>query len=388
MPINKIRQTGYLWPGVDAVADLMDLHDKSALRHQIRRYFSELRQRYGRETLKLVFALHGTQATFAHLDEVRAHQDALACRLAETPNLLPLFGRALAFARVPADVSGYRQHALRLGLTPAGWRWLTHQSRTTARKLTRPGLTPRVIAWLNLLAKVGEPLPPRLLDDSGLLCLGDIEDQVIGTLSHPLRYAAAERSVVLFLRLTLTTYQQRARAGTLQTFWHEYQLLAWELIRALRQNRPLLQPGSTWASALRRQHLAMEQRLFEARQQAENAELSAAQADLPWTSAVAAYAVHGIEVVPLCCNEELLQEGALLEHCVGDGTYLALCQTGHSRLFSLRGGHTHFRATLQLSRDSSNTWRVTQLKTFANATPPAIFHKVADHVCRAYNQAG
>jgi len=105
-----------------------------------------------------------------------------------------------------------------------------------------------------------------------------------------------------------------------------------------------------------------------------------------WNSAVLHSTIRGVEVVPLCCNDELVEEGQVLDHCLKDGTYLPLCISGESRIFSLRGAMSSVRATLQIT-NYRGRWLVSQLKTFGNATAPAVFRSVAKSVCDQYNNA-
>ena len=388
------RESGYLWPGIDGAADLLQSKDKPVLHAAIRRYFSELRTHYGREVISLTFAIFGNGATFENLDEVQRNLAEMRARATETPNLLPLFSQGLAFNRVAANTGVFRTHALQRGLTPAGWRWLSRQARATVRRLAPCGLTPQAIAWVNLLAQAGEFLPPWLAEDGSVFRLADLTDQVVGLLRQPDLYARVVQDIVPFLRIALRGACDSKSDSGRHGFIMQYEVVAIDVVRRFRHLEPFVNPRSTWRSLCEkveadrreRERLAAEHmEAWRATHKAEEAERESWK-HKTWESVVPQSTIRGVEVVPLCNNDQLVEEGLIMDHCLKDGTYLPLLIQGSSRMFSLRGSLSSARATLQISVNDGR-WLVSQLKTFGNATAPAIFRQVALDVCSQYNQA-
>jgi hypothetical protein len=398
---DKFRALGYLWPGIDGAADLFETRDKSILREIVGRYFAELRAVYGREVISLTFAVFGNEATFEEAEAVKRNVTALRARAAETPNLLPLFSLGLRFDRVAENTGVFRTHAVRQGLTPAGWRWFTHQEPSTIRRIARFGLTPPTIAWLNLLAQAGEQLPAFLAQEGGLFHLTDMADQVVGTLNSPELFARAAKMIVDFLRVTLKGARDSRHGADRNHFLQQYEMLSVELVRTYRTNSRMKGLHGTWANLCERverayrdreRQIAEQLEAWRLVQEAERLEKEAEEAvkeswaTQTWESAVPRSTIRGVEVVPLCSNDELVAEGMMLDHCLKDGTYLPLCISGKSRIFSLRGAFSSVRATLQIS-NYKERWLVSQLRTFANASAPAVFRSVAKAICDQYNQA-
>jgi hypothetical protein len=398
---DTFRGQEYLWPGIDGAADLLETRDKARLHTLVRDYFSELRAAYGREVVSLTFAIFGNEATFENADAVKRNIKAVEARASETPNLISLFAVGLRFDRVAADTGVFRTHALRQGLSPAGWRWLTHQEPATVRRITQLGLTPSTIAWLNLLAKAGAALPPFLAKDGIVHNLADLSDQVIGTLHRPELYGRAESMLVAFLRIALGSARGSQHRTDRHHFVQQYEMLTIEMVRRFRSKGSMKGLNGTWENLCERVERSYRDRerdaaermeavrlAREAHQVEQEAEALARDTWLTqtWTSAVPRSTIRGVEVVPLCCNDELVEEGEVLDHCLKDGTYLPLCIKGESRIFSLRGAMSSVRATLQIT-NYRGRWLVSQLRTFGNATAPAVFRSVAKSVCDQYNEA-
>jgi hypothetical protein len=391
---DKFRAQEYLWPGIDGAADLLETRDKARLRTLVRDYFAELRAAYGREVVSLTFAIFGNEATFENADAVKRNINAVIARATETPNLISLFAIGLRFDRVSADTGIFRAHALRQGLTPAGWRWLSHQEPATVRRLTQYGLTPPTIAWLNLLAKAGSALPPFLAKEGIVHNLADLSDQVIGTLNSPELYGRAEAMLVAFLRIALGSARGSQPRTDRHHFVQQYEMLTIEMVRRFRSSGSMKGLNGTWENLCGRVERAYRDREREAAERMEAVRLAREAEALAretwltqrWDSVVPRSTIRGVEVVPLCSNDELVEEGEVLDHCLKDGTYLPLCISGESRIFSLRGAMSSVRATLQIT-NYKGRWLVAQLKTFGNATAPAVFRSVAKTVCDEYNKA-
>lgn len=392
--LEKFRVSDYLWPGLDGAANLLGKSDQASTKPLVRDYFSELRLAYGRETTALTFAIFGNEATFAQANAVQRNLGALREHAASTPNLVSFFAQALPFDRVSSDVGVFRTHALSHGMTPGGWRWLARQSRATVRKLVNGGLTPRSIAWINLLAKTNCELPAVLAQPGRPLGLAEIDDIALGTLRYPETYRDSETSLVSLLRVALSAYPALRATGERETFTMDYERVTIDQVRRIRSRESFVVAGNTWRGVVRQVNEAFARRLRDAaerRAAAEAEELKRAEKQVRldsamWTSLVPFSTIGGIDVVPLCTNAALVEEGKVLDHCVGDGDYLELCWEGSVRLFSLRGKVSERRATLELVR-LRDRWAVGQLKTFANIPAPAMFSQVGRKVCQRYNAA-
>jgi hypothetical protein len=393
--IPKFRASTYLWPGIDGAANVLQAADKFELRRRTHDYFAELRAAYGRDVISLAFAIFGNEATFEHADHVKRNLSALQARELETPNLLPLFNLGLPFDRVASDSGVFRAHAIGHGLSPSGWRWLSQQKRATVRRLACNGLTPTVIAWLNLLAQAGAPLPAWLTRSGGVHQLSDLEDQVRGTLSQPETFKRSEVFIVKALRFALRSAQDPRLVVNRPLFLQQYEQFGVEVVRRFRTIQDKDFGRLSWtkfAQELEREHRERElayaarveaQRLQRLRETGEPEELQ----KVTWTCAIPDSVIRNITVRALCNNDQLVEEGTLMDHCLKDGTYLPMLVSGKARVFSMRGLISTYRATLLISQGTNGRWIVAQLKTFANASPPAIFHTVAKDICELYTKA-
>lgn len=393
--IPKFRATSYLWPGIDGAADLLHVTDRSRLRRTIRDYFAELRAAYGREVIALTFAIFGNEATFEHAAHVRRNFPALQAREQETPNLMPLFKLGLQFDRVASDTGVFRAHAIKQGLSPSAWRWLSQQKRATVRRLASHGLTPTVIAWLNLLAQAGAPLPAWLAQTGGLHQFSDLNDQVLGTLTQPESFKRAEAFIVKALRFALRSAQDARLVANRPLFVRQYEQFGVEVVRRFRNLRDEDFVRLSWTKLAqelereqREREIAYAQRLEAQRLEAEaEAKKQDEWKKQTWDCAIPDSVIRNIRVRALLNNDQLVEEGALMDHCLKDGTYLSMLISGKARIFSLRGSLSTFRATLMISQGTNGRWVVSQLKSFGNASPPAMFHTVAKDICKLYTEA-
>jgi len=87
--------------------------------------------------------------------------------------------------------------------------------------------------------------------------------------------------------------------------------------------------------------------------------------NLAWTLPVAGFRIGGIEVVPLCTSQALVEEGREMQHCVG--SYDQHCKAGQAAIYSFRyaGGGERI-ATAQYGLRSGR-WQKVQVKGRGNA---------------------
>lgn len=298
------------------------------------------RQAYG-----LGMKIYGKHFSLEEYNQVVANLEAVAARNAETPNLLPLLqsmthgGRNL---EVHATVIAMRRDFLMsLGLTPAGWRWLSKQGVTWVR-IIRTGLTDFSTAYSNALIRGLNALADQQVGKlpRGLCALGDFV---------PGSHDNADRAPLV--RIAVETVRRRkARARDIRAQFD----LVWDYVKA---GHPV-KKGATWASLMRRQH---RWHIDQERQQA--LEERQYEPTYGWLPLVAEAELNGYRAVSLNDSAELLTEGLALRHCVAG--YDTACHAGTSRIYTMLLPDGTKQATLEVAWNGKS-WAWRQLRGYRN----------------------
>ena len=125
-----------------------------------------------------------------------------------------------------------------------------------------------------------------------------------------------------------------------------------------------------------RVHVAMRQRI-EREMARNNGKIRA------WNSLIPAQEIASMKVSPLTSVLDLYQEGQEMQHCVG--SYGDHCQSGRSRIFSIRGGNG-VRATVDLRRDTGK-WIPVQVRGVLNAKVSSEVAGIAEEIAKLYQGA-
>lgn len=365
--VLRCGEFGYVWPDRLSLEALLD---GPALAHR-KSWRNLLRQVYGVEALTLGYVVFGRQLKLRHLELLSSNLAQTRARVHESASLAPLLAPFILVGRGLAENYGtLRDGLLRRGLTPAGWRWLSHQSAATVRQLFRFGASDEAIFWTNVLCKA---LPQR-------------------TLSSDWIESGRPWQTGRFLPL-LSGWQEDSRTKAVQQLERyfralpgkadpqvriEHELVLGELYRGFQHGEfDLIQPKQTWPNLLRK--------LRELQHRREEAALAAQTVapttNVSWEPLLEPQVFNGVTVVELCSQSALLREGLSMAHCVGNGSYAVSCKAGSSAIFCLTHESTGSRATLELTRASRSTaWRLSQLSGVGNSRPSALFWSVATTV--------
>jgi len=361
--VTRCGELGYAWPDRRS---LTILFDKAPPYRNA--WNSLLRRVYGERTLLLGYQLCGRQLPLALLPAVAHQAETLAARLSESTALAPLLVRFLQLdIPVPRDYAVIRTPALEKGLTPAGWRWLTHQRADTVRKLLCFGWSEEAIGWINLLAiaRPRDTLSPRWFEAGRPYGTQGFVQQMASW------SAEAHKAGLTLLERYFRVLPDEATGPRLV----EHELVLAELFRMLvEQDFTLIKPQQGWPGLLRK---VRERQTARAERAQELAAARATAKTLSWTPGFGQQTIDGILVTELCGESALIAEGVAMSHCVGDGGYSDACASGRNIVFSLAHASTGSRATLQLSRTRQNTWAIGQLAGPANGTVPAAFWNCA-----------
>lgn len=337
-----------------------------------------LRRVYGARTLVLGYRLFGRQLPLAVLPAIAQRSDAIQARVRECGSLAPLLAPFVQVdVDVPADFAAIRTPALGKGLSPVGWRWLSHQPAETVRKLLQMGWSSGAIDWINLLALANPQsrLAPGWFEAGGLYGMTRFFQLFANWSSDNREKGMAVLTRYIRLLPKVPTEENR--------FAHES--LSAELLLCLqKQDFLLVQPGQSWNGLLNKVRARQQARLAAAQERA-----AAVTADLPnasWPALVGDSEFKGIRVTELTSTAALVEEGIVMDHCVGEGLYAPLCLAGESAILRLEYPATGARATLQLSRSArGKSWHIGQLAGAANARPPAVFWACAQLVRNTAN---
>ena len=368
--VRVLGQLGLVWPDRTSVTASLGRNWTSA---EHIAWALLVRRTFSQEALKVGYALFGRQLQLDDLGHLAHEPQAWAARASEAAGFAPLLA---PFVRVrttaPADLAGLRHGALRRGLAPSAWKWLRRQRAAAVAKLFAFGWTPECIWWANLLSRA---LPHRQLDPRWLE-LGRpylLQRHYEFAASDNELHAASAQALNLerFLRLL----PQQCDAKSLV----EYEMLSAGILVGLQDARYGLcaNPGRTWSSMLQTLRRHNDTRTAMALREAKTQDLLEQGHAVSWEPVVGSLTHRGVHVRELCSHAELLHEGILMAHCVGNGTYTPGCASGAQSIFSLSEPLTGSRATLQLRRDGHNTWRITQLGGPGNCAVPSLFWRVA-----------
>lgn len=356
---------GYAWPEPNCSA----LNNNPEYAELNRTWRLLLRKTYGPKALRIGYAIFNRALRLEHLGYIQTHAEALAHRLAEAPHLAALLTPFVRVeAPVPSDYAVIRTPMLSRGLTPAGWRWLCHQSRESVGLLLAFGWTEELVTWLNLLARAlpGTRIHPGWLEAGRPYGLGRVLQLMTGWSlgSKVPALAQLER----YLRL------MPSRPDAELIVQHE--MMSAELYVRLRNaDFTFLAPNQGWkglTEKVRREHE------FRRQKAKAEAETRLSGKSLEWSPVLGEQYVQGIKALELHTEISLVSEGIEMAHCVGDGYYTLQCMAGTSAIFRLSHPELGTTATLQMSReDASAPWRIAQLAGPGNARPMRIFWEAA-----------
>lgn len=357
----------------------------------------------------------------------------------------PLTEAQRAWLRVKpaAALAAWRAELLAAGLTPAGWRWLTHVPPAqlmalTARRLVEdltghelarrsewtkhipiinliaarqiPAAGQHVSTWLPLLdhvATVPTQVWPALVEalvrhvvehapsarrprlPGGKLASNSPRDQFVQTLhTRELPLLLDYFNPSALADVAWEPLEDYAAAGV---EWPE-QPAWWDDGARLTVPKGagfgwFVRRQQEWhrrAQALRNDaHRANE--MLAAIQHNDPEEAARIKQAVQWDCALAQTQIDGVDVVPLTTAQQLSLDGYEMHHCVG--SYARKCWGGASRIFSLQKGDARL-ATLELCYyrpDSS--WYIAQLMGACNSKVDDQLHAVAKQVCSLHAQA-
>ncbi len=369
--VESLGELGQVWPDSASVRATLGCGWSPTQRSTWKQL---LRQAYSRQALTAGYAIFGRDLQIVELARLSVHAQAYLERVREAPALAPMLN---SFVKVgvapPADYAGLRQGALDRGLLPTAWKWLYRQPVAVVRKLFAFGWTPEAIFWTNLLAKAraDQPWSELWLEPGRPYQMGLLYEQVSAS-ACPQYVADKSLQLERLLRLM-------PAAPTVQTL-QEFETLTAELHLGFRNPQWTLavQRNSSWKGLLERQRRHHDERLARA---AVFASVKAG-GDCHWEAQFGSFESNGVKVTELTSNAELVNEGALLSHCVGDGAYVEGCLSGTHLIASLQAPSAQ-RATLQMRRnDATGRFNIGQLAGQGNSRVPQVFW----HAARALQQ--
>lgn len=373
--VRQLGALGLVWPDRVSVASA-----KGGLLEPEQRAIWQrvVRKAYGVSALKAGFAMFGRGLALADLAHISNEALQWQARVTEGAGLAPLIAPLVKMRQAPpASYQGLRANALALGLTSLGWKWLCRQRPALVAKLFAFGWTAEAIWWVNLLAKArgSDSLSASWLE-SGRPYLQQGTYEWVACCPPGNARHAADLYVERFFRLV----PSEATAQHLA----EFELVTSAVLAGLRtrKNRVSVAPGRTWPNVLetvRRVNQAREARAQQlALERAATLALQEQARDTAWKAQIGSGQLQQVMVTELLTERDLVNEGCLMDHCVGNGGYLASCATGQHLVMSLKEPITNARATLQLVKSASKSpWHIGQLAGPANSTVPQVFWKVA-----------
>ena len=365
--VITVGEFGYAWPDRTTLLSLLD--GPSPPRRQ---WHQLLHRAYGRDALSTGAALFGRDLKLNALPYLQANAHAIVQRIKESPGLAALLQPFVKVGTpVPADFSVIREPALQRGLTPQAWRWLSHQSAATVRKLFAFGWTEEAIFWANLFAEAQAPTRHARLSSDWLEAGRPYGMHRFVPLMAGWRDAARQQG-----REQLVRYCRLLPCRPRPEDVMQHEGIGVELFLALQsQGFDLLKQGQTWRGLWRKVEANRALRVVEAQTLA--AERSKGKFRV-WTPLLGGIVLRKIDVKELASEHLLIQEGVEMRHCVGGGHYAEECSRGECVVFSLTHSVSGAKATLQLVRNPNKPeWRIGQLAGAGNARPSAIFWEVA-----------
>ena len=277
-----------------------------------------------REVFSLAVRVAGIKFKVVDFNKVAAHRVALKARVSEAPHMARWlystddFGDLHVHETVWKDL---KESFLRLGGTQQAWRWLSNQGYNWFRSFR---LDANDVAVLNHLAALQVGKAPMHLG-----------------LTWALRYRVQggvpgyERFLDVFKAAVVAFKSGKLKMADFSNY---------NLIFDYLDNEPTAPTkGATWASLMRRQHVwHMEFARKEMERRKEEGGC------LGWAPYVQHLTKGVLEAVSLNTSDDLWEEGALMNHCVGG--YDQHCYKNTSRIYSIRRGEERV-ATLEIRKE-------------------------------------
>lgn len=362
--ISALAELAWVWPDRVGVANALHCAQQAG---PARRAWREVvRAVFPRQALSVGLQLCGRQLTVAQLQYLQQDLPRWEERAAEAAGLAPLLSQRLSFGLPPpADLKGLREQMVQRGLSPAAWRWLRQQPARLTERLFAFGATPESVWWANVLCAARRGLAgiPLAWVENGRLRHGAALFRFYQ--ANPEHRAWIQTGVERLARILPEPSAQHLL---------EWETLAHHVTRKLgaSQGEAWIARNVSWASLRRQAHEEQQERIRAA--QAQAPVLTAANAS--WPAMAGELELQGVRLKELTCEQELIQEGVLMSHCVGNGTYVHDCVAGAQAIFRLQEPFLGGMATLQVRRDE-NRWRIGQLAGPGNTPVPQLFWKAA-----------
>ena len=274
----------------------------------------------------LAVRVAGFKFTVPVFNQCAEHRGALAARVKEAPHMAPWLLEADynggGTLRVQETVwKDLKDKFQANGGTPQAWKWLTNQGYNWFRCFR---LDKRDIRAVNLLATMQVGKAPMHL---GFMV----------SLRHTLGndYFKNQAPYLDVFKAAVVAFKQRKLK--MEDF-SDYNLI----FDYLQRSPSVSTKGATWGSLMRKQHVwHMEFAREEMLRRRE------AGGCLGWAPFVQSLAAGDLEAVSLNDSDELWEEGAAMDHCVGG--YDEQCYRNVSRIYSIRRGDERV-ATLEIRR--------------------------------------
>lgn len=363
--VLALAEAGQVWPDGPTIRHLLGRPWTSEERTG---WFRLLRRSYGVEALRAAWSVLGRDALLVDLHKLQPLAADWLRRISEGPTLAPLLAAHLKVAGAPPpDFKVIKDGLTRRGLTPATWKWLCRQHRRTVRTLCALGWSQEAIFWCNVLAraKPTTQLHPGWLEAGRPYLLANHYHSVAA--QTPDGADAETLQLERLLRLVPAVPDEKSL--------REYEGIAAARMAGLYDPQWELrfEPGNTWKSLLERLRRLNDARL----KLAEKVELNP-EDNLTWEPVLGTLNVGGVQARELTSVEDLMKEGLIQSHCVGNGAYTSGCLDGTHIVMGLEDAATGLRATLQLVNHghAGSQWVVGQLAGIGNSHVPQFFWKV------------
>jgi len=371
--IEALVQWGYVWPDKTTLSAACGHAAGAQALH--RSWKSALTGVFDAQALHAGYVIKGRQLTLVHLQTLQNHCDAWAARVHEAQGLAPLLAARVEFGREPLpDLGGLRAQLLQKGMRPVTWKWLRKQPTRLAQRLFGLGVTAESLWWANLLAQAQVP---------GRLARTWVEPGRVSACAELYRWAQDNPNQADWLQVGLQRLLKTLPLATEQARL-EWELLLGHLIPQLNfreTSRPWVAHNATWSSLRRQAHEEVQMRLRQAATQ-KNAQAPEG-VQQAWEARLTAFeapeSLKLVSVKELTSAAALKQEGTLMSHCVGNGTYVEDCLKGEQVIVRLQEPFIGQLATLQL-RKSAGCWQVAQLAGPHNRAVPQLFWSVSRHL--------
>lgn len=321
-------------------------------------WYCKLKCALGGDTLSLTRAVFGLQATLEQLQEVHRLAGFLSARRTEHHNLMPLLAPFVVLGTVPDN---FRQVKAYYRLSAAAWKMLTRASRATVERLAPFLKKVHCQRWVELIAQSNLSNPQAVLNifnqgrPAGFV---HYEHFWVGRAACDFKQSLSRLFHAFCKKLQAT---QEPHERTRLSVWLE--ALGSELyVDFLTQENPLAK-NCTMDSLIRKVQKQWEQdtQLIKALEGEISLPLQVLIRDPVYTSQVTWR--------PLTQSKDLVVEGKLMRHCVGNAAYIRDCQLGDSFIFrgELTGTPMGTRVTAQFKR-YANSYQCVQIKGRGNSS--------------------